>query len=300
VSTRNAPRLREAIELYLAQHNEELDENARKLLKRLANSDEAAEAFEQLKAKEDNGEAADDDEEAIVRARQYKQMLKFLNRLGPEVIKYFERLKPRDRGKAEDAQAVIIRACILTENLARTFPQRLKKLEERLPRKREERLARLKWLGNATTTLRALLKQIISEQQKPLDPLVVRGPETDEEIEAMGRGLALFERRIFFERDLVGRNLSWLKVTRKGKTPSKTLSAGQIAAMKWFAEEVKRVTGKAHEDETRKLLKVLLGMEVSPEQARYARRADKHWHWMALSLPEKIRKAPKVARSRPK
>jgi hypothetical protein len=299
VSTRNAPRLREAIELYLAQHNQELDEQARKLLRRLADSDEAAKAFERLKLKNDDGEATDDSEAAIVRARQYEQTLKFLNRLGPEVIKHFEQLKPRDHGKVEDAQVAIIRACIVTENLARTFPQRLKKLEERLPRKREERLARLKWLGNATTTLRALLKQIISEQQKPLDPLVVRGPETDEEIEAMKRGIALFERRIFFERDLVGRNLFWLKSTRKGKTPSKTLSAGQIAAMKWFVEEVKRVTGKAHEGETRRLLNVLFGTEVSPEQVRDARRAKEHWRqWMVLT--EEMRMPPKVARSRPK
>jgi hypothetical protein len=274
--------LREAIKAYLAQHNEELDEHARKVLTLLAGSEEAVEAFEELKPKDAHSEP-------IVTARQSARTRAFLKQLkkgNPQVVKAIEQqLKPEDRGEAVDGQAAIIRACIVTENLARTFPQRLKKLEERLPRRREERLARRKRLGNAAATLRTLLKQIISEQQKPLDPLVVRGPETDEDIKAMGLGLALFDRRIFFEKDVVERNKLWLKVTRKSKAPSKTLSAGQIAAMKWFAEEVRRVTGKAHEDETRKLLKVLLGMEVSPEQARHARR---------------VRKPPKVARSRPK
>jgi hypothetical protein len=194
----------------------------------------------------------------------------------------FERLKPKN-----DGEAAIIRACIVTENLARTFLERLKKLEERLKR--------LKPLGDAAKMLRKLLNEISREKKHP-DPLLVRGPETDEDIMAMGLGLALFERRIFFERDLVGRSLSWLKVTRK----SKTLSAGQIAAMKWFVGEMKRITGKVHERETRCLLKVILGTEVSPEQAREARRASEHWQWMALGLPEEIRKPQKVVRSRPK
>jgi hypothetical protein len=281
VSTRNAPRLREAIKLYVTQHNEELDEQARKLLRRLADSDEAAKAFKRLKPKNDDGEAAD----AIVRARLYEQTLKFLKRLGPEGIKYFEQLKPSDHGKAEDGQAAIIRACIDAKNLARTFPKRLKKLEERLEH--------LKPLGDAATMLRRLLNEISREKKHP-DVLLVRGPETDEDIKAMGLGLALFARRIFFERDLVGRNLSRLKVTRKSKTPSKTLSAGQIAAMKWFVEEVKRVTGKVHEEETRRLLKVILEAEVSPEQVRGARRAKGHWRQWTM-LTEEMRKPPKVA-----
>jgi hypothetical protein len=287
--TKAAPRLREAIQLYLAQHNEELDGHARKLLTRLDSSDGAADAFERLKPKDDDGEAA------IVRARQSASTRDFLKRLkkgNPQVVKAIEQqLKQQDRGKAVDGQTAIIRACIGAENLARTFPKRLKKLEERLER--------LKPLGGAATMLRGLLNEISREKKHP-DPLLVRGPDTDEDIKAMGLGLALFERRIFFERDLVGRNLSWLKVTNKSKYPSKTLSAGQIAAMKLFAGEVKRITGKAHEKETRSLLKVLLGTEVSPEQARDARRANEHWQWTVLSLPEEMRKLPKVARSRGK
>jgi hypothetical protein len=251
--TKAAPRLREAIRFYLAQHDEELDEYARKLLTRLASSDEAAGAF--------------------------------------------ERLKPKDDSEAAGWEAAIIRVCTEAENLARTFPQRLKKLEERLPWKQEERLARRKRFRNAVTMLRRLLNEISWEQKHP-DPLLVRGPETDEDIKAMGLGLALFERRLFFEEDLVGRNLFWLKVTRKREGPSKTLSAGQIAAMKWFVDKVERVTGKAHEEETRSLLKMILGTEVSPDQVRAARRANEHWQWMALSPPEEMRKPSKEARSR--
>lgn len=236
--TKDAPRLREAIQLYLAQHNEELDERSRKLLSRLASSDEAAEAF--------------------------------------------GRLKPRD-----DGQAAIIRACIVAENLARTFPQRLKKAEEMLARRER--------LGKAAAMLRRLLNEISWEQKHP-DPLWVRGPETDEDIKAMGLGLALFERRIFFQKDVVGRNLFRLKVTRKSKDPS----AGQKAAIKWLAHEVKCVTGKAHEAEIKSLLKETLGTQVSPDQVRAAQRARGHWQWVVLSLPEEMRKLPKEARSRPK
>ena len=63
---------------------------------------------------------------------------------------------------------------------------------------------------------------------------------------------------------------------------------------------MKRVTGKAYEKETRSLLKVILETEVSPEQVRDARRADEHWQWITLGLPEPIREPPKVVRSRPK
>jgi hypothetical protein len=238
--TRAAPRLREAIRLYLAQHNEELDEHARKLLTRLASSDEAAEAFKRLKLR-------DDDE-------------------GP-----------------------IIRACSEAENLARTFAQRRKKLEERLAR-REQR-------GNAAVILRGLLNEIW--RQKQSDPLGA-GPETDEDIEAMGRGLALFERRIFFEEDVVGRNLFWMKVTRKSKAPSKTLSAGKIAAIKWLADKVKDVTDNAHYGEIADLIDVIFGTEVSPDQVRAAHRARGHWQWLVRSLPEEMRKLPKAARSRAK
>lgn len=51
-------RLREAIRAYRAQHNEELDEDAHKLLTRLASSNDAAKAFEWLKPKEDDGGTA--------------------------------------------------------------------------------------------------------------------------------------------------------------------------------------------------------------------------------------------------
>jgi len=236
VSTRNAPRLRQAIEHYRAQHNEELDEHADKLLKRLANSVEAAEAF--------------------------------------------ERLKPKD-----DSEAAIIRACIEAENLARTFPGRVKKLEEMLERRER--------LGKAAAMLRGLLDEISWEQRHP-DPLWVRGPETAEDIKAMGLGLALFDRRIFFEKDVVERNVSWLRVTRK----SKTLRAGPTAAIGRLSEKVRRVTGKAHYGEIADLAGVIFKVDVSLDQVRATQRPP--FEWLRLSLPETLRKPPKVARSRAK
>jgi hypothetical protein len=234
VPTRNAPRLREAIEFYLAQHNEELDEQARELLTRLADSDDAADAFEGLKLKRDD-------------------------------------------------EGAIIRACIEAKNLARTFPERVKKAKDMLKRRKP--------LREAVATLRALLKEIIGEQHKPPDPLWIRGLEPCEDIAAMQRGLALFEKRIeYVEKQVAELNLFQLRVSRKSEAPSKTLSAGQFAAIGRLADEVKRVTGEAHYDEIADLAGVVFGTEVFPDQVHNAAthppkpRARGHWQWVKPKL----------------
>jgi hypothetical protein len=175
--------------------------------------------------------------------------------------------------------------------LARTFPKWVKKAEEMMARRER--------LGNTATTLRSLLDEISREQKNRPNPLWIRIQETREDIEAMGLGLALFERRIFFEQRVAHLNLFRLKVTRKSKASSKTLSAGQIATIKWLVEEVKRVTGKAHEGELKRLLDVTLGTEVSLDQVRDAqpeRLKGGHWQWAARSLPEEMRRLPKEKR----
>jgi hypothetical protein len=230
--TKAAPRLREAIKLHLTQHNEELDDQAHKLLRRLASSVKAAKAFERLKLKNDDGKAA------------------------------------------------IIRACIEAENFARAFPaQEVKKTKKMLTKKELKR--RRKQLRTAVATLRGFLNEIISEQQKPPDPLWIR-PKAPEDIAAMGLGLAVFERWIeYVEKHVAELNLFRLRVSRKSEDPHKTLSAGQFAAIGQLADEVKRVTGRAHYEEIADLAGVILGAEVFTDQVRYvARRARGHWEWV--------------------
>jgi hypothetical protein len=268
--TPNGPR--KTIEAYRAQHNEELDEHAGKVLERLAGSHEAVKAFERLKPK-------DDSEAAIIRARQWARTRGYLKRLkkgNPEVVKAIEQLKPV---KAVDGQGAIIRACIEAENLARTFPERAKKAKGRSKRRRRERLS------DAAATLRSFLNEIISEQQKPLDPLWIR-PKAPEDVAAMRLGLATFERWIeYVEEHVAELNLFRLRVSRKSEAPSKALSAGQFAAIGRLAEEVKRVTGKAHYEEIADLAGVIFGTEVFPEQVRRAaQRARGHWQWVKPKL----------------
>ena len=97
--TTAAPSLRKAIEIYRAQHNEELDEHADKLLKRLADSPKAAKAFKRLQPKDDYDEAA------IVRERQSAGARAFLNRMkkgNPQAARAIEQqLKLEDRGKPQ-------------------------------------------------------------------------------------------------------------------------------------------------------------------------------------------------------
>ena len=283
--TTAAPSLRKAIEIYRAQYNEELDEHAEKLLTRLASSRKAAEAFEGLRPKDDYDEAA------IVRERQSAGARAFLNRVkkgNPQAVRAIEQqLKPEDRGKAVDGQGAVIRACIEAENLARTFPER--------EMKAKLMLERVEHLRKAASTLRAWLKEIISEQQKPPDPLWVRKVETHDDIEAMELGLAAFERWIKIEERVADVNLFQLKVTQK----SKTSSAGQIAATKLFVEQVMHVIGKFHERGIKNLLEVILGTEVSSGQVRDAqpeRLEGGHWQWAARSVPEEMRRLPKEKR----
>jgi hypothetical protein len=272
--TNDALCLGEAIKAYRAQHNEELDEHARKLLTRLAASDDAADAFERLKPKGDDGEAA------IIRVRQSARTRAYLKRLkkgSPQIVKAIEQqLKPEDRGKAVHGQAAIIRACIEAENLARTFPDRVKKAKEM----REMLKRRRKPLRKAVATLRRFLNEIINEQQKPPDPLWVRGPETDEDIKAMGLGLVLIERRIeYVEKHVAELNLFRLRATRKSKAPR----AGQTAVIGRFADEVRRVTGKAHYNEIADLMDIILRTRgpISCEQVRATQKPRQgHWQWV--------------------
>jgi hypothetical protein len=288
--------LGEAIDAFRAQYNQELDEHARKLLLNLAASDRATKAFKRLKPKKDDGKAA------IIKACQSARTRAFLEQVktgNPEVVQAIEQqLEPKDRGQAVDGQAAIIRACIEAENLARTFPERVTKAQQMLECGEQ--------YGRAVATLSAWLNEIISEQLKPPEPLWVRGLETRDDIEAMRLGLALFKRRIEVEKHIADVNLYQLRATRKNQPRGKPVRkeeapARQVAAIKLLADEVKRITGKAHHGEVADLASVILGTEVSLDQVRAGQRLrGGHWEWAARSLPDETRKPSKAARSRAK
>jgi hypothetical protein len=296
--------LGEAIKAYRAQHDEELDEHARTLLSRLARSPKAAEVFGQLKPKDGDGEAP------IVKARQLAHTRAFLEQVemgNPDVVQAIEQqLKPKEHGQAVDAEAAIIRACVMAEHLARIFPERVKKALKMLERGEQHR--------RAVAALRVWLDEIFSEQSKLPDPLWVRGLETRDDMEAMGLGLALFERRIEVEKHVAEVNLYQLRATQKHhlratrknqarRKPVRKMEAParQVAAVKLLADEVKRVTGKPHYAEIADLASVILRTEVSLDQVRAAQRLrGGHREWAVRSLPEEMRKRPKAARLRAK
>ena len=127
--TTAAPSLRKVIEIYRAQHNEELDEHADKLLKRLADSPKAAKAFKRLQPKDDYDEAA------IVRERQSAGARAFLNRMkkgNPQAASAIEQqLKLEDRGKAHEGEVkslleVILGTEVSSDQVRDAQPERLK------------------------------------------------------------------------------------------------------------------------------------------------------------------------------
>jgi hypothetical protein len=92
-----------------------------------------------------------------------------------------------DWSKGGDDEVLFVGACVDAEQLARTFLQRVRKAKAKLQQAKE--------LRKALAVLRSFLEELIDEQKEPSDPLRVRELEPPEHIEAMGYGLALFERR---------------------------------------------------------------------------------------------------------
>jgi hypothetical protein len=181
-----------------------------------------------------------------------------------------------------------------------------------LNEKLQNKLVQLRQLRKCAGDLRSFLgdknKQtgIISEQlsesDKMLPHLLSRQLVPLDEIEAMGRGLALLEMRVATAEDVAKLNLFRLRVTRK----SQSKDAGRIAAIKWLAHSVKelktRATGNLRIDnpnmkQIANLAQVILGGDdVFIDQVRAALRGHAPWKWV---VPKDLGVARSPSKSRP-
>ena len=197
-----------------------------------------------------------------------------------DAAKALGRLELTDRS----AEAVIVRACVEAENLARTFRQRIAKAEAMLAQKKP--------LTESVAKLRRFVDELTADRKKPSDQLCLRELYRPIDIHAMRRGLVQIERAIWSEQHLAELNLSRLWATRK----SRVEAAGRIAAVKLLASEVKRATAEArrempacmkeaYDKEVAALATATLGRDISLDQVRAARRARGHWYWVVRSLP---------------
>lgn len=189
-----------------------------------------------------------------------------------------------------DQIKLFLKACIETEQLARTF--------RRLKKSVQKELEQVLELRKAAHHLRGFLGDkkkktgIISKHKEPsesdprLPHLLAWQSVPPDEIEAMGRGLALLEMRIETAERVAKSNLFRLGVTHK----SKGKNAGRVAAIKWLANSVKDLQKLATGDlripnpnmeQIAEFAQVILGEEVSVEQVRGALRAGGHWKWIA-------------------
>jgi hypothetical protein len=200
-----------------------------------------------------------------------------LVRLGSDsrAVRAFARLKL----KHDEDEAAIVRACVEAEQLSRpaAFAKRVKKAQA--AKKQTEELRK------AAAILRRFVNKVAAEQKNAPDPLWMRQLEWPDNLAAMGRGLAQIERRIEAEVHLAELNLFRLGATRK----SGAAEAGRIAAIKWLANEVKRITDKAHLSEIADLAGAIVGTDVSLDLVRAAQRARGQWQWIAPKLSARSR-----------
>lgn len=217
-----ARRLRQAINAYRTEQQGKLNHQGLELLERLANSSDAAKAFERLKLKDGH-------------------------------------------------ERKFLMLCILVEELARTFPARIS-TGRKMP-------ARLKRLDEAISNLRLFLQE---QMKQPfllipktgllpmwgLHPIMV-SPDDFDAVNAMMRGLHLIEDLIETRRRACKTVMSAWRATRKKHIEN----APNIAAIRFLAEETRRLTGKPHKQELHELAPVILGADLSDESVTYALRA---------------------------
>jgi hypothetical protein len=190
-----------------------------------------------------------------------------------EAAEAFGRLKLKD-GRERDFVAL----CILTAELARTFPKRISS--------EQEMSARLERHDKAVSDLR----KFVNGQMTRFSDFLV--PQTDlppswglrrtidlpEEFGAMMHGLDLIAETIKKRRHIGEAVMAEWRVTRKKRHED----AGNIAAIGHLKEEVCRLTGKPHIAEIRKFVPVIFECEVPEKSVTYALRARKK----ALSTPK--------------
>jgi hypothetical protein len=199
--------------------------------------------------------------------------LELLDRLASsdEAAEAFGRLKLKD-GRERDFVAL----CILTAELARTFPKRISS--------EQEMSARLERHDKAVSDLRKFVNGQMTRFSDFLVPQTDLPPLTDlppswglrrtidlpEEFGAMMHGLDLIGETIKKRRHIGEAVMAEWRVTRKKRHED----AGNIAAIGHLKEEVCRLTGRPHIPALIELARVIWP-ELSAESVTYALRARK-------------------------
>jgi hypothetical protein len=257
-------RLGEAIEAYRAKYEDKLDVQARKLLKRLAASRNAADAFNDL-----DWLNQDDHEDQ----------------------------HPHNR------KMLFLKACIESEQLAHTFQPLKKKLQNELVQLKQLRKSAndlRSFLGDKNKQT-GIISEQLSESDKMLPHLLSRQLVPLDEIEAMGHGLALLEMRVATAEDVAKLNLFRLRVMRKSQSNDAGRIAA-IKWLAHSVKELKtRATGNLRIDnpnmkQIADLAQVILGGDVSIEQVRAALRGREPWKWV---VPKVLGVARSPSKSRP-
>lgn len=202
--------------------------------------------------------------------------LELLDRLASsdEAAEAFGRLKLKDGRDCE-----FVGLCILTAELARTFPKRISS--------EQEMLAQLKRHDKAVSDLRSFVTDQMTRFSDFLVPQTsdFLVPQTDfspswglrrtidlpDEFGAMMHGLDLIAELIKKRRCIGEVVMAEWRVTRKKDHEN----AGDIAAIRFLREGVCGLTGKPHRSEIHKFVPVIFGREVPYESVTYALRARK-------------------------
>jgi hypothetical protein len=191
--------------------------------------------------------------------------LDLLNRLADsdDAAKAFMELQLCERDETR-----ILQTFIQADQLARTFPQRIKRAEETL--------TRMECLDEAVDTLCKFLGELIAESKEPptFDLLTAPILEPAVNIAQMKHGLYLLA-------DLIdaGRRVAKEDLLRLGATRKKGQAANaQNAAIDWLGKRVRHVSGKAHLAAVTELAQAILQTELSEDRVSHAMRSrDREW-----------------------
>jgi hypothetical protein len=199
-----------------------------------------------------------------------KAALNLLARLAisGDAAKAVQELKMRDQRH----MASILEACVETEQLYRTFPQRITEAERTL-----EQTERLE---NAASMLRKFVEEVAKRKEpSAFDVLSARVREPGDNIVAMKHGLLLVTDRIRSDQRVAEETKLRLGATRKTGTiarrrrsaPPAQSDARRVAAVGWLGDAVQHITGEPHRPQVAKLANVILGSDtVTKDQVYHA------------------------------
>jgi hypothetical protein len=201
----------------------------------------------------------------------------------PDAAKAFERLSLKDGHKVAEVLAI----CIETDDLARTFPKWVAKVEKALVSTEQ--------LDKAVAHLREFISEV-DEQKVPLlsDLLSHSIFEPPASIEVLKHALDLIARRIDWGRGVAELALAQIGATRKVRNKE----AAEIAAIWFLAARLHGAVGKPHLSEVADLAEVILRTEVSKDRLSHILRKRRRLYAKTIGDQTRRRLGNKIADAR--